>query len=121
MPLFSNPVTLNDGNVDRTFAFRAQIADEKSIIGEWVEPAAALELNSKLTIKHDERSPTVRRRLVQRRAMLSIGTETKPITINFTVTHHPNHTLSQINAEAALLRDALAETNFLSGLLHGYI
>jgi len=42
MGLFTNPVVLNDGVGARTFSFRAQQSDKKSIVGDYIEDAAAI-------------------------------------------------------------------------------
>lgn len=122
MPLFTDPVTINDGAADRSFSFRAQIADSKSIVGEWIEPAAALSASSKFVVKHDETKTDVRRRLLQRVENAAILDETlRPITVNFTVTHHPEHTEAQITAEVTLALNALGIATTLPALLDGLI
>lgn len=124
MPLFTDPLVINDGTVDRSFSFRAQLADDTSVVGEWIEPAGTLQKDAKLVVKHDEKpSSTTRRRLLQSRGNYAIadGVTLKPITINFTITHHKEHTLSQITEIVTLMRDATGEADFVSNLTHGLV
>lgn len=122
MGLFENPVILNDGAGDHTFAFRAQLADKKSIVGEWVEPTSTLSEESKITIKHDSSSSAYRRRLIQRTKKVAVLDGTlKMLTVNLTVTHHPEHTTAEITKQIALLKDALNEANFVQNFLMGLI
>lgn len=122
MGLFVDPVTLNDGTVDHVLTFRAQIADKKAIIGEWVEPGATIASESKITVKQDASSPLAKRRLLQRTIKSQVADLSwKPITVNLTVTHHPEHTEAVITAQIKLLIDALNEVNFVKNFLMGLI
>lgn len=122
MPLFSNPVSLSDGTNPHSFSFRAQLNDAKSIVGEWVEPAADLVNASTILVKHDAKS-SVKRRLLQRRVMLPTTDPLvyKPVTINFTITHDTGHALALIQAEVNLVVDAVQEVGFVNNLLQGLI
>lgn len=124
MPLFSNPVTLNNG-ADHIFTFRSQVFDssaKKAIVGEWVEGAAPLIDDSKLVVKHDSSSATVRRRLLQRKVNKATTTRGyRPITINITVAYDTEHTNAQVEAELLLVKDALAEATFAANFLGGHI
>jgi len=121
MPLFTNPVTLNNG-ADHIFAFKSQIPDNRAIVGLWVEPAAPLADASQIIIKHDETSATVRRRLLQRKVLRTTTSRgLRPITVNLTVAYDVEHTLANIEAEILLVKDALVEANFYSNFLNGYI
>lgn len=121
MSLFTNPVTLNNG-ADHVFNFQAQLPDAKSIIGVWVEPAAPLADESKLVTKYNTKSPTVSRRLLQRSVKRNTVTRgMRPITINLTVAHDPEHTQAQIEPEILLLKDALQEAGFVVNFLNGFI
>lgn len=122
MPLFTNPVALSDGTNPHTFAFRAQLNDSKSIVGEWVEPAADLISASTILIKHDAKS-TVKRRLLQRRVMLPTTDPLvyKPVTINFTITHDAAHALIPIQGQVNIVVDAIQEVGFVNNLLQGLI
>jgi hypothetical protein len=124
MPLFSNPVTLNNG-ADHIFLFRNQLFDstaKKSIVGVWVEPAAPLADESTITVKHDSSSPTVRRRLVQRKVNRATVTRgNRPITINVTIAYDTEHTDAYVEAELALVKDMFAEATFAANLLDGLI
>lgn len=122
MPIFTDPVVLNDGAADHSFTFRAQIPDKKSIVGEWVEPASTLSEDSKLTVKHDASSPTIKRRLVQRTKKVAINDGSlKLLTVNLTVTHHPEHTSAEITKQIVLLKDALNESTFVQNFLMGLV
>lgn len=124
MSLFTNPVTLNNG-ADHIFTFRSQVLDssaKKAIVGEWIESAAPLVDDSKLVVKHDSSSATVRRRLLQRKVNKSTTTRGyRPITVNITVAYDVEHTVSQVEAELLLIKDALAEANFAANFLGGHI
>lgn len=124
MPIFSNPVVLNNG-ADHTFIFRSQIYDsssKKAIIGEWIEQAAPIADESKITVKHDSSSATVRRRLVQRKVNRTTPTRgMRPITVNVTVAYDVEHTDAFVEAEIALVKDMFAEATFAANLLDGLI
>lgn len=123
MALFINPVILNDGVADKTFSFRAQLPDKKSVVGEWIEPAASLLEDSKIIVKHDTASPTVRRRLLQRSitTLIGDGVTRKPITCNLTVTYHPTHSEADVAKAMKLIADAVAEAGFTTNFLRGLI
>lgn len=124
MPIFTNPVTLNNG-ADHIFSFRNQVLDssaKKAIIGEWIESAAPLADDSKFVVKHDSSSATVRRRLVQRKVNRTTTTRgLRPITINLTVAYDVEHTDALVEAELLLIKDMLAEATFAANFLDGYI
>lgn len=121
MPIFTNPVTLTDGTDNHIFSFRAQMFDAKSIVGEWVEPAANYATDSSITIKHDEKS-TYARRLVQRKVKLLLADGTySPLTINLTITHNPGHSATDIGKNLNVLVDAVQEAGFVNNLLQGLI
>lgn len=123
MGLFTNPVALNDGVADKTFSFRAQLPDKKAVVGEWIEAAAPLADESKLIIKHDVSSPTVRRRLLQRSVtvLLADGITRKPVTCNLTVTYHPSHAEADVAKAMKLIADGVAEAGFTTNFLRGLI
>lgn len=121
MALFTNPVTLNNGT-DHSFQFRAQLPDKTAVVGEWVEPAAPIADESKIVVKHNASSPTVRRRLLQRSVKRATTTRgLRPITVNLTVAYDVEHTSAQIDAEILLVKDALAEAGFVVNFLNGLI
>lgn len=124
MPLFTSPITLNNG-ADHIFVFRNQVMDssaKKAIIGEWVEQAAPLADESKIVVKHDTSSPTVRRRLVQRRVNRITTTRgLRPITVNLTIAYDVEHTDAHVEAEIAMVKDILAEATFAANFLDGLI
>lgn len=124
MPLFTNPVTLNNG-ADHIFTYRSQLYDssaKKAIIGEWIEPEAPLADDSKIVVKHDSSSATVRRRLVQRRVNRpTITRGLRPVTVNVTVAYDVEHTDAHVEAELSLVKDIFAEATFAANLLDGLI
>lgn len=122
MSLFTNPVVLTDGTDTHSFSFRAQLNDNKSVVGEWVEPAAVLSAKSSIIVKHDESSAS-KRRLLQRKVMLPLTDplESSMLTINFTVTHHSEHVLADIQKQVNVITDAIAEVGFVNNLLQGLI
>ena len=123
MGLFTNPVVLNDGVADKTFSFRAQLPDKKAVVGEWIETAAPLADESKIIVKHDATSPTVRRRLLQRTAnvLLADGITRKPVTCNLTVTYHPSHAEADVAKTVKIIADSVAEATFVANFLRGLI
>lgn len=124
MPIFTSPITLNNG-VDHIFVFRSQIYDstaKKAVIGEWIEQAAPLADDSKIVVKHDASSATVRRRLVQRKVNRMTTTRgLRPITVNLTIAYDTEHADAAVEAEIALVKDILAEATFPANFLDGLI
>lgn len=123
MGLFTNPVVLNDGVADKTFSFRAQLPDKKAVVGEWIETAAPLADESKIIVKHDATSPTVRRRLLQRttNVLLADGITRKSVTCNLTVTYHPSHAEADVAKTVKIIADSVAEPTFVANFLRGLI
>lgn len=122
MPLFTNPIVLNDGAADHPFSFVGQLNDKKALVGSWAEPTADVSADSKLVTKQDSSSPTVRRRLFQRRIMKGTLTRgLRPITVNFTVSHDAEHTNAQIEPEIAIIVDGVTEGTFNDNFLAGMI
>lgn len=120
MSIFTNPVTLTS-DAAHTFVFRAQLPDPKSIVGEWVEPAAPIGDESKILVKHTG-STTVKRHLFQRTIKVATPTRgMRPITVNFTVAHDIEHPSAAISREVALVVDGLGEASFIGNLLNGLI
>lgn len=123
MGLFTDPVALNDGVSSKTFSFRAQLPDKKAVVGEWIEADASLVDESKLIVKHDASSPTVRRRLLQRtiNVLLADGVTRKPVTCNLTVTYHPSHSEAEVAKTVKIIANSVAETTFVANFLRGLI
>jgi hypothetical protein len=120
MGLLANPVTLNDGTGSRIFSFRSQRPDNRSVIGDYIEDAAASAANSLITVKHDLRAVTAPRALIQRvfkavPAASSTG-EYLQITQNYTLVASSLFTTTELTGEFTLFMDALAETGILAGL-----
>lgn len=119
MGLFTNPVTLNDGVADHIFIFRGQLPDTKSIVTQYIE-TAAIAAGSKLTVKQDVSSKTVKRGLVQHTVNIA-GTDAiqHPITVNLTVMCHPTHNAVDVEKRVKLLVDACAEAGFYANFVAG--
>lgn len=119
MGLFSSPLVLNDGTADRTFTWRSQQPDKKSVVGDYIEDAASIASESLIVVKHDK-SGSVPRHLLQRTAWVApaAGDGTlKRITINLTVVADEAFTAAEVLKEFTLMRDAMGEANVVSGLL----
>jgi hypothetical protein len=124
MGLFSNPMTINDGVGDRIFSFRAQQPDSKSVVGDYIEDAAAISAQSLLVVKHDSK-PTAPRHLLQRTINLvpaaNADSELKRVTLNFTLTCDKEFTAAEVTPEFVLFLDALSEVGFLANLMNSKI
>jgi hypothetical protein len=124
MGLFTSPVTLNDGVGDRIFAFRSQVFDKKSVVGEYIETAAALSANSVIRVKHDPNSP-VPRHLLQRTVFLAPAADATgklyQVTQNYTIVASSLFTDAELLPENVLFRDALGEANVMKSLLQNLI
>lgn len=118
----TNPVTVSDGTDNHIFTFRAQLNDSKSVVGEWVEPAADPSAESKIIVKHDTSSSTVRRRLIQRRVMATTATRgLRPITINTTVIYDVEHSAADITAAFTLSGNVNVASGVKANLIAGMI
>lgn len=112
MSIFTNPVTLNNG-VARVFNFRAQLPHARQIIGEWIESGVAVVSAYFIRIKHDV-TPTRARRLIGVSVNKPIlDGSNRPVTVNLTLTHHPEHTTAQCD-EALLLQKAIVSVAGIS-------
>lgn len=124
MGLLTNPVVLNDGVSGRSFAFRSQEPDSKSVVGVYTETAAALAAESELVVKHDSKSATPRH-LFQRSIYLvpaaNANSELKRVTMNFTLTCSKEFTIAEITPEFVLFQDGLAEASFIDGIMGSLI
>jgi hypothetical protein len=124
MGLLSNPLTVNDGTGaspigDRTFSFRSQRPDNRSVVGDYIEDAAATAASSLITAKHDLRTTAVNRALVQRTYKLApaAGDGTLyQITQNYTIVASPLFTVAELTPEFTLFCAVLAESGLLAGL-----
>jgi len=123
MGLFTNPVTLTDGvDVTRIFSFRAQRADSKSVVGDYIEEGPAIAEESLLVVKHDSRNTPrhlLQRSTKRRPAANAADTPLLPITINVTITADAAFTPAEIQTELNITIDACQEANFVSGMLSG--
>lgn len=116
--LFTSTV-FNNG-ADHTFISKGQIPSEGSIVTKYIEPAASLADKSELTVKHDLKSTTVDRHLLQRTVQRVCGDGVvRPITVNFTVAHSKLHASADIINEQKLVADCLADTSFYANFVLG--
>lgn len=123
MPILTSPKTLNDGVADHIFSFRAQLPDPKYIVGQWIEPAAAANIKSTLTIKHDDRGKVIRR-LAQRSRLLALvadATVLKPVTINITATYDPGHPVNEVAKDMVIAKAMLTDASFITNFLQGQV
>lgn len=118
MGLFTSLV-FNNGAA-HTFIDRGQLPDSKAIVREYIEPAAAQASQSKITVKHDVASKTVKRSLLQRRVLIA-GSDgvLYPITINFTATFNPKHAAADVVLEQKLVAAAIADASFHANFVQG--
>lgn len=120
MGLFSNPVVFNDGTDDRTFDFRSQRPDAKSIVGDYIESGSLPAAASLITIKHDLRAKTALRDLLQRTHNVVPAASTdglhKPITINLTIVAHELFSASEIEKELNITIAAANAAGFVAGM-----
>lgn len=132
MALFSNPVSLSDdggSTTDRDFSFLHQdTSDPNSITGVWQEDAADPEADSKLIVKHDQRTKKkgFSRDLFSRRVNKHPAADTEtddlePLTINVTITGDVRFSTAEIQEELNITTDAMEETGFVAGLRQGKI
>lgn len=119
MGLFTTyPVSLNG----RNFVYRGQQFDPKSTIGVFVEPASAMEAESRLNVKHDESGANARRRLLQHviSAEKADGTFAR-IIVNFTVSYDKNHSETDVSNAISVVVDAVSDAAFSAGFIDGLI
>jgi hypothetical protein len=124
MSLFTSPVTLADSTpADHIFNIRNDLTNLKANqFGRvWIESAAAAAVASFMTVKHDESSPSIRRRLLQYKynALLPDGVTYKPITANFSVICNPEHTDAQVEVAVSIIEAALGVAGFVAAFNEG--
>lgn len=116
MGLFTNPVVLDL----RSFSFRSQQSDKKSVVGDYIEDAASIASESLITVKHDN-TGTTPRHLLQRSIKKVPAAATdgvlRRITINGTITCDKLFTAAEVQDEVDVFIDAWGEANIVSGLL----
>lgn len=126
MGLFTNPVVLTDGvDATRNFYFRAQRADAKSVVGDYIEDSSQpIAAESVLVVKHDVRKVPrhLLQRTINRRPAAVAATEPlSKITMNFTVTADKAFTPAELQTELNILIDAISKEYFLTNMLSGMI
>lgn len=123
MGLFTNPVVLDDGIVaTRSHVFRGQLMDSKSVIGQWIEPAASFDADSTITVKHAV-SGLVHRSLIsgKENVIMPDAITMKPVTTNFTVIYSTGTAEAQLQKRVNLIIDALQQADFVKNLMNGLI
>lgn len=125
MGLFTNPVVLTDGvDATRNFSFRAQRADAKSVVGDYIEDSSQpIAAESLLVVKHDTRS--VPRHLLQRTIKKVPAAATdgvrRQVTANLTFIADPLFTDAEVQTEVNILIDAAQESGFVLNMMSGKI
>lgn len=109
MGLFSNPQVINDGVADRTFVFKGQsFPKDGSLIGEYVEPAAAIAAQSKVLAKHSETSKLIRSVVQSTEVEYGItGVELGRVTVNVSYTYAKTNTSAFVKKRAKLATNAV--------------
>ena len=118
MGLF-NSLVFNNGSA-HTFVERGQLPSTKGVTREYIEPAASAASQTKITVKHDLTSKTVRRSLLQHTIMVA-GSDgvLYPITVNFTSTYNTKHPAADVILAQKLLAAAVADTTFHANFVNG--
>jgi len=122
MGLFTDPLVLVDEDTNnRTFNFRAQLSEPNAIVGEYIEPAAAIASTSKLVVKHTTSAGGLKRHLLQRVETFDKTADptdgSAAIVVNLTISHDPLATNAQIQNQLTLMIDALSESSFLDNFM----
>ena len=124
MSLIPTPV-INDGTADRTFVYKGQniTTNQKTSEGTWIEPAALLSANSNIVVKYDESKVSFRRRLVQYaiRKTIADGVTLKPIVVNVTIQHHPEHTSADMEKAVRIACGIPLSSGFITRWLQGLL
>jgi hypothetical protein len=125
MGLFTNPVAVSDGTDTRTFAYRAQLSNVKTVGADYIESAASSAAKSLIVVKHDLRTPIVRN-LLQRTHRVHPEADTdsddlKAITVNLTITAHEDFSEAEIQKEVNILVELVGEANFVKSMRSGII
>lgn len=120
MSLFTNPVTLNNGSA-RVFNFRAQLPHAKQIIGEWIESGVATISAYFIRVKHDVTATRARRLVGVTVNKAILDGSLKPITANFTLTHHPEHTTAMCDEVLLMQKAILSVASVSTPLVQGQI
>jgi hypothetical protein len=113
MSLWTSPVTFTVNTIARIFNFRAQLPDDNAVVGEWIEPAAALAAASKFTVKHSTRTNLIRSLLQYScKKTVADGVTLKPMTCNFTIICDPEHTAVQQDEVIDMMKAAISDAGF---------
>jgi hypothetical protein len=132
MPLFTNaPValTFEDAqpdcglSVSKSYVFRAQLPDAKSVVGEYVEAINTSEdiIHERLLVKYTDTAKT-------RRGLLSLQSEIKTnddtfasSPVNLTFVYNKNTAAGDIKQQLETMRCLLGKSGFIDGFVAGMI
>lgn len=121
MPLFTNPVTINDGTA-RSFEFIGSIPDNGSdLAATYVETAAAVADNSRINVKHTRKSTKCRSLVQCTLNKATSGGSVAPIVANLTISYHPNHAQADVEMMIKRIVAAGGVTGFSTGVALGRI
>lgn len=120
MGLFTSLV-FNNGTA-HTMVSVGQVPDAKSMIGKYIEPAAASASQVQLYSKQDASSNTLKRSLLQYKVwVLNSESIYEPITVNYTTVRSKKHADADVVLAqkfiGACLADATFHANFALGLI----
>lgn len=116
MGLFTNPVVLDT----RSFSFRAQQVDKNSVVGDYIEDAAAIAAASLLTVKHRTQGAVkshLLQRTINRVPAADAAAILRKITINVTLMADPLFTAAEVQDEVDIVVAALGQTGFVQNML----
>lgn len=121
MPLFTNPVTINDGTA-RSFEFIGTNIDKNSdMSATYVESAAAVSDNSRINVKHT-RGTRKSRSLVQCTLnKATTGGTVEPIVANLTISYSPNHVQADVEMIIKRIVAAGSVASFPTGVVLGRV
>jgi hypothetical protein len=102
--------------------YRGQLPDSKGMTGQYVEPAADVDAQSQINVKHDPSSKTINRSLLQRKVMVE-GNDglMYPITVNLTAIANKKHSADDIVKQINITTDAATDATFTAGFVSGLV
>jgi len=132
MALWTDPISLSDdggSTTDREFSFLNQdVSSPNSVTGVWIEDAADVTAESKMIVKHDQRTLAkgFKRDLVSYRVKLHPAADTEtddlqPLTFNTTITGDSRFSTAEIQEGLNIHIDSMQQTGFLANLRQGKI
>lgn len=117
MGLLTSTQVINDGTADRTFVYRGQIPNVKSLVSEYFEPAS-MATDSKITAKYENSTSPVQRSVLGTTCLLADATGVlQKVTFNTSVVHDKGHNLAEIEKIFNLHCAAIAISGFRTRFL----